>query len=39
MAKHGYVREDGMVFWGMSGKAEDWRKPDKFCAWQKRKNR
>ena len=32
MAKHGDVRDDGMVFWGMSGKHEDWRSPDKFYA-------
>ena len=36
MMKHGDVREDGMIFWGMSGKHEDWRSPDKFHAAKKR---
>ena len=36
MAKHGDVREDGMIFWGMSGKNQDWRSPDKFYAAKKR---
>jgi hypothetical protein len=36
MPKHGDVREDGMVFWGMAGKHQDWRSPDKFYAAKKR---
>ncbi len=36
MPKHGEIRGDGMVFWGMTGKHQDWRSPDKFYAAKKR---
>jgi len=36
MLKHGDVRDDGMMFWGMSGKHQDWRSSDKFYASKKR---
>ena len=36
MLKHGDVRDDGMMFWGMSGKHQDWRSPDRFYTAKKR---
>ena len=35
MLKHGDVRDDGMMFWGMSGKHQDWRSPDRFYTAKK----
>jgi len=36
MLKHGDVRDDGMMFWGMSGRHQDWRSPDRFYTAKKR---
>ena len=38
MLKHGDVRDDGMMFWGMSGKHQDWRSSDRFDTAKKKKH-